>query len=161
MGIEDLGPAERFTAGAIGPPGGRHFYFEITAGGRQQWLGAEKEQVRVLAEEGSRIIQASSISIDSEAVVNLIAQGLELTDPGAEGERFRVGDVTLAMSPHDLIICTIASLEGDDGVSFVIAPEQFQAMAAVALEVVSAGRPICRWCRLPMTPDDHPCPARN
>jgi hypothetical protein len=40
-------------------------------------------------------------------------------------------------------------------VSFVIAPEQFRAMAQVALEVVAQGRPLCQWCQLPMDPDGH------
>ncbi len=161
MKLEDLGPAERFTAGAIGPPGHRHFYFQITAGGREHWLGAEKEQVRTLAVEGSRILAANRISIDTDAVANLIAGGLELHDPGSDGERFQVGDVTLAMGINELLTCTIAAVDGDQAVSFIIAPEQFQAMAAVALEVVAAGRPICRWCQLPMSPDDHQCPGRN
>ena len=27
--------------------------------------------------------------------------------------------------------------------------------------VVSAGRPVCRWCSLPINPDGHACPRMN
>ncbi len=161
MEIEALGPAERFTAGAIGDPGRRRFYLQVTSAGTSHWLLVEKEQVRVLALEGTRILDQNEIDSDPEAVAGLIASGLELEDPGEGGERFRVGEVTLAMSSANLITCVVGSVDEDDAVSFVIAPEQFRAMAAVALETVAAGRPICRWCRLPMNPDDHACPARN
>ncbi len=161
MEIDDLGPAERFAAGAIGEPGRRRFFIQITCNGVNHWLLAEKEQVRILAQEGLRVLEVGGIASDPEAEANLIAQGLEVDDPGEDGERFRVGEVTLAMSGAQLITCIVGSVEEDDTVSFVIAPEQFRAMAAVALEVIAAGRPICRWCRLPMDPAGHECPARN
>ncbi len=161
MDIEELGPAERFTAGAIGEPGRRRFYLQVTTEGNDHWLLAEKEQVRVLAVEGTRILDQHEIGSDPEAVAGLIARGLEIADPGDGGERFRVGEVTLAVSTTSLITCVIRSVDEDDAVSFVIAPEQFRAMAVVALQSVAAGRPICRWCRLPIDPGEHACPARN
>lgn len=74
---------------------------------------------------------------------------------------FRVGDISIGMSESELLTITVASAEDDDGIRFVIAPEQFRAMAQAGLDVVAAGRPTCRWCRLPMNPDGHECPARN
>lgn len=159
--IEDLGPAERFAAGAVGEPGARRFYLQIRTAGRVQSLLAEKEQVAALAAEGVRVLDAHGISSDESVVDAIVSAGLPIEDPGEDGERFRVGRVSIGMAPSELLTVTIESTEEDDGISFVIAPEQFRAMATVALDVVAAGRPTCRWCRLPVDPEGHECPARN
>lgn len=161
MDIEDLGPAERFAAGAIGRPGERRFYLQVVAAGVAHSLLAEKAQIAALGSQGLEILEEHEISSDDEAVGRLVAEGLELDDPGIDGERFRVGSISIAMAPSELLTVTVESIDEDDGVTFVIAPEQFRAMAMVALEVVAAGRPTCPWCRLPMDPEHHECPARN
>ncbi len=106
---------------------------------------AEKEQVAALAEEGVRVLDAHGISSDESVVEALVAAGLPVADPGPDGARFRVGKVSIGMAPSELLTVTIESSEEDDGVRFVIAPEQFRAMATVALDVVAAGRPACEW----------------
>lgn len=161
MAVEDLGPAERIVAGAVGEPGRRRFYLQIHTGGEATSLLAEKQQVAALAEQGLRILAARDIGSEQEAVDRLVARGLTVEDPGDGNERFRVGEISIALGNAELLIVEISSVEEDDGVSFVIAPEQFRAMAQVALEVVAAGRPLCPWCQFPMDPDGHACPARN
>jgi uncharacterized repeat protein (TIGR03847 family) len=161
MEIEELGPAERFTAGAIGSPGDRRFYLQVVAAGTAHSLLAEKAQIAALGSQGLEILEEHEISSDDAAVDRLVAEGLEVEDPGFGGERFRVGTISIAMAPSELLTVTVESIEEDDAVTFVIAPEQFRAMAMVALEVVAAGRPTCPWCRLPMDPERHECPARN
>ena len=161
MAVEDLGPAERIVAGAVGEPGRRRFYLQIHTGGEVTSLLAEKQQVAALAEQGLRILAARDIGSEQEAVDRLVALGLTVEDPGEENERFRVGEISIALGSAELLIVEIVSVDEDDAVSFVIAPEQFRAMAQVALEVVAAGRPLCPWCQLPMDPDGHACPARN
>ncbi|MFP5332897.1 MAG: DUF3090 family protein [Acidimicrobiia bacterium] len=161
MAVEDLGPAERIVAGAVGEPGQRRFYLQIHAGGSLTTLLAEKQQVAALAEQGLRILAQRGISSEQEAVDRLVAQGLQVVDPGDGNERFRVGEISIALGSAELLIVEIVSIEEDDAVSFVIAPEQFRAMAQVALDVVAAGRPLCQWCQMPMDPEGHACPARN
>lgn len=161
MAIDDLGPAERIVAGAVGEPGQRRFYLQIVAGGEPTSLLAEKVQVAALAEQGLAILEERGISSEAEAVDRLIAQGLPIEDPGEGNERFRVGDISIALGGSELLTVEISSVDATDGVSFVIAPEQFQAMARVALEVVHQGRPLCQWCQLPMDPEGHKCPSRN
>jgi uncharacterized repeat protein (TIGR03847 family) len=161
MEIDDLGPAERFAAGAVGNPGERRFYLEVVADGTAHSLLAEKQQIAALAARGLEILDEHEISSDGSAVDRLVDVGLPISDPGDGNERFRVGTISIAMAPSELLTVTIESVEEDDAVTFVIAPEQFQAMATVALDVVAAGRPMCPWCRLPMDPENHECPARN
>lgn len=161
MAIEDLGPAERIVAGAIGEPGRRRFYFQIVSGGRPTSLLAEKTQVAALAEQGLAILAERDVSSEQEAVDRLVAENLGIEDPGEGNERFRVGEISISLGSSELLVIEIISADETDGVSFVIAPEQFQAMAHVALDVVLQGRPLCQWCQLPMDPDGHKCPSRN
>ncbi len=161
MAIDDLGPAERFVAGAIGEPGSRTFYLQVTAGGTTHALLAEKEQIAALASQGLEILDAGAIGADDDAVQRIIDAGLPVIDPGDDGARFRVGDISIGLTESELLTVVIEAAEGDDGVTFLIAPEQFRAMATVALEVVAAGRPTCQWCSLPMDPEGHLCPASN
>lgn len=161
MAVEDLGPAERIVAGAVGEPGQRRFYFQILAGGVPTSLLAEKEQVAALAQQGLAILAERDISSEQEAVDRLVAEGLVVEDPGEGNERFRVGEISISLGSSELLIIEIVAIDEADGVSFVIAPEQFRAMAQVALNVVQQGRPLCQWCQLPMDPEGHQCPARN
>ncbi len=159
--IEDLGPVQRFAAGAIGPPGDRRFYLEVVADGRPISLLTEKGQVAELATRGVEVLDEHGISTDDGAVAQIVSEGLDIDDPGEGGERFRVREVTIGLAPSELLTVTIEAADVDDGITFVIAPEQFRAMALVALQVVAAGRPACPWCRLPIDPGGHECPARN
>ncbi len=160
MAVEDLGPAERFTAGALGEPGRRRFYFAVRAGGRALTFLAEKTQVEALAVQGTEILDRRGIVADDVAVDALVAGGVGI-DPDEGEERFRVGEIAMSIAPSELMTLVLTSVEEDEAVTFVIAPEQFRAMAEVALRVVAAGRPPCPWCGLPIDPDGHECPARN
>lgn len=157
--MRDLGPAEQFAAGAIGEPGQRHFYLQITAGGQTVWLHAEKEQVAALGSQCLTLLSAADISADAEAVAAIRA---ELTIQPPDSQLFAVGGIQVAILESDLIALEVTSGEAEDeGVRFVVAPEQLQAMAEHALEVVASGRPICPRCQLPEDPGGHRCPAVN
>ncbi len=156
----DLGPAERFAAGAIGEPGRRRFYLEVVAGGLRYSFGAEKEQVAALSSQGLRILAAGDVAVDRDAVRRILASGLDVSEP--DREAFRVGTISMGLAADGMVVLTLTDPDRVEGVSFVVAPEQFTAMALRALEVVAAGRPICQWCRLPMDdPEHHDCPAWN
>lgn len=157
--MRDLGPAEHLVAGALGEPGDRHFYIQVTAAGETLWLHAEKQQVAALASQSLAILAAADLHPDPDVVAG-IRENLLLTEP--ENEIFAVGTVQLAVLESELITIAIGSAEEeDDGIRFLVAPEQIQAMAESALEVVAAGRPICPHCHLPEDPAGHRCPAGN
>lgn len=157
--MRDLGPAERFVAGAIGEPGRRHFYLQVTASGEELWLHAEKQQVATLGSQIFALLAAAGIQPDRDAVESL-KPSLTLGDPG--DEIFPVGGIQLAALESELVAVVITSLEDDnEAIRFIVAPEQLLAMAEVAMEVVAAGRPICPHCHLPEDPEGHRCPATN
>ncbi len=159
MAVEKLGPAERFAAGAIGEPGKRSFFLEVVAGGMSHSFPCEKDQVAELAGQGLQILIAAGLVPDQEAVSRLIRSGLQVSDP--EKPRFRIGSIGLGVTENEFITLQVGALEGEESVSFVVTPEQFQAMAVVALEVVASGRPICPRCSLPEDPQGHDCPSVN
>jgi hypothetical protein len=159
MELEELGPAERLAAGAIGEPGQRRFYLAVTASGTTHTFPCEKNQVGELAQQGLAILMAAGIRPDQEAVDRLVATGLEVEEP--EEPRFRIGSIGIGVGSNGLLTMTLGSVDENDSVSFVISAEQFQAMAVVAIDVVAAGRPICPRCGLPEDPTGHNCPWVN
>lgn len=159
MAIEDLGPAERLAAGAIGRPGQRRFYLEVTASGRVHSFPSEKSQVAELAQQGLQLLAATGLPSDEEAVERLVATGLPIIDPSEP--RFRIGSIGVSVDRREFLAVTLGSVDEDESVIFVVTPEQFRAMALVAAKVVAAGRPICPRCGLPEDPDGHRCPWVN
>ncbi|MXX01160.1 MAG: DUF3090 family protein [Acidimicrobiia bacterium] len=160
MAMNNLGPAEWFVVGAIGPPGKRRFYFQVVADGNRHSLLAEKQQVEALASQGWRSLQRSGVEVDATAVESILSSDLEIDDP-AGGEDFRVGTINVGIRPSGLMNISFESDRDEQGLMFMVSPEQFRAMALLARRLVRAGRPICPWCRLPKNPDGHECPARN
>lgn len=157
--MNDVGPAERFVAGAIGEPGDRTFYIEVVSASESYWFVCEKGQVAALGTRALELLSEASALPDPDAVDMLLSRA----DLGEPGELlFRVGPMTLSIAEgSELITVELMNAEDEeDGISFVVAPEQVQAMGLKALESVGKGRPICPDCRLPMI-EDHKCPARN
>lgn len=159
--MNHLGPAERFVAGALGEPGRRTFYVEVTAEGTTHWYLLEKPQVSLLGTQALQLLAEAGIAPDPEAVDRLLASGLQVDEPGDVS--FRVGTMSLRLDAASEMVTVALHPEDDqdEGVSFVVAPEQLRAMALKAIEAVAAGRPICPRCRLPENPDGHECPAVN
>lgn len=157
--MRSLGPAEHLVAGAVGEPGRRTFYIHVVANGVPVWVLAEKQQVAALGEQAIHLLAESDIVANPDAVDQILPR-LELVDP--DEPDFRVGRMALSVSgDRELVTVIIQSDEEDDGVEFEVAPEQLQAMALKALEVVGQGRPICELCRLPKDPEGHRCPSSN
>ena len=159
MPVEDLGPAERLAAGAIGQPGQRRFFLEVTAGGKVHSFPCEKSQVAELAQQGLQLLTVASLEPDEEAVQRLVQSRLPVIDP--EEPKFRIGSIGVAVHLSEFLSITFSSTDDEDSATFVVTPEQFRAMALVAVEVVAAGRPICPRCGLPEDPDGHRCPSVN
>lgn len=161
MALRDLGPAQEFVAAALGEPGQRHFYVQVTAAGETLWLHAEKQQVAALASQCLALLQAADIQPEPESVA-ILKNDLQLREP--LDESFPVGSIQLAVLESDLIAIVITPPEGmetEEPLRFLVTPEQVQAMAEVALDAVASGRPICPYCHLPEDPTGHRCPATN
>ncbi len=158
----------RFTAGAIGDPGRRVFYFQVFAEGTEVALKCEKQQAVALAEH----------------LVNLLADlpGDEPADvPAAEalppGElSWVVGSISIGVDRAEsrLVVVLEEALldDGDDDevASLTADPahlrvrltrEQVRAYASQVAALAAGARPLCRLCDQPIDPDGHACPRLN
>jgi uncharacterized repeat protein (TIGR03847 family) len=155
----DLPAPEVFTAGTVGTPGQRVFYFQARDGDTVVTLRCEKQQVAALAEYFAGLLD------DLEPTPYGIAAGdLQLAEPFEEG--WTVGPIGVAYDePDDRIVVVLEELveEEDEGASVKVRLTRAQVSAFVsrARTVVAAGRPPCRFCGLPLDPDGHMCPRMN
>jgi uncharacterized repeat protein (TIGR03847 family) len=148
--VRSLGNAERFVAGAVGEPGSRVFLIEVEGDGPTEWFLVEKQQVAALAERSIRLLRQLGLSVAEP--------GPALEAPGEP--TFRVGEIALG-SDGDAVVIVLSPTDEGEPVTFTVSADRLGAMAQRALEVVAAGRPLCRFCGLPIDPDGHPCPASN
>jgi uncharacterized repeat protein (TIGR03847 family) len=147
----DLPAPDVFTAGTVGPPGGRIFYFQARDGEILVTLRCEKQQVAALAEYFDGLLD------DLEpAPYGLAAGDLHLAEPFEEG--WTVGPIGVAYDePDDRIVVVLEELleedSGDEGASVKVRLTRAQVSAFVrhARELVAAGRPPCRFCRWTLT----------
>jgi uncharacterized repeat protein (TIGR03847 family) len=165
----DLPSPDVFTTGTVGPPGQRVFYLQVRDDQLVVTLRCEKQQVAALADYFDGLLE------DLEPAPYGVATGdLALTEPPVE--IWTVGAIGVAYDePGDRIVVVLeeltdadldADVEDDDaapGASVKVRLSRAQVAAFVrhSREVVSSGRPPCRFCGLPVDPDGHPCPRMN
>jgi uncharacterized repeat protein (TIGR03847 family) len=156
----------RFTAGAIGDPGRRVFFFQVFADGTEVAVKCEKQQAVALAEH----------------LVNLLADlpGDEPADvPPAESLppaalSWVVGSISIGVDRADsrlVVVLEEALLDDEDDAAALtedparlrvrLTREQVRAYASQVAALNAGGRPLCRLCDQPIDPDGHACPRLN
>lgn len=181
-------PPDRFVAGTVGLPGRRTFFLQATAGARTTSVALEKAQVEALAERIDELLDEVVRRTGGNAAVPAVAPA-ELADTGPlespVEEEFRVGTMALAWDGDGQRMIVeaqaLVELAADTDEDLVEAEERLlqdetngppmlrvrltgtmaRAFAKRALEVVSAGRPPCPLCSLPLDPEGHVCPRQN
>lgn len=179
---------DRFVAGTVGQPGQRTFFLQATAKGRTTSVALEKTQVAALAERVDELLDEVVRRSGGNAPVPAVAP-TELADTAPLDvpveEEFRVGTMALAWDgAHDRMVIeaqALVDISGEDEEEMEAAEEQLlqdeengppllrvlltgaqaRSFAKRALDVVSAGRPPCPLCSLPMDPEGHVCPRQN
>jgi uncharacterized repeat protein (TIGR03847 family) len=172
---------ERFVAGTVGQPGERQFFLQARDGARVVSVGLEKQQVQVLAERVDGLLDEVVRRTGGEAPVPAAAPlGSEDLDPldTPVTEEFRVGAMALGWNGDtELVIIEAHEVVDDDEAEVPDLEEDpdegpaclrvrlsgaaARAFAKRALSVVSAGRPPCPFCNLPLEPSGHICPRAN
>ena len=177
-------PPERFVAGTVGEPGQRTFFLQARAGGRITSVALEKQQVTLLAEQIDKLLDEVLRVSGGEAPVPALTEepveDLAPLDQPIE-EEFRVGTLALGWDPNTERLVIVAQAPGeDDGeapgpaidedddegdgpdvLRVRLTGEMARAFAKRAQSVVSAGRPACPFCGLPLDPGGHICPRSN
>ncbi|HUE68196.1 MAG TPA: DUF3090 family protein [Candidatus Acidoferrum sp.] len=166
MAIYELDPVDRIAVAAVGEPGQRRFFLLATGSGRTLTLSCEKSQIQALVARLHQMLEAQQI----EAAESSVAAGA--TDPPGEPE-WQIGEMGLGYHEARRMFVLVASqaavgesteeTEASDApsVRFWLSPDQVVAFSVQAESVLSAGRPLCPRCGLPMDPAGHPCPVMN
>ncbi len=170
---------ERFVAGTVGQPGQRTFFLQARAGERITSVALEKQQVQALAERIEELLDEVLRRSGGTAPVPAVAP-TELDDNDPLDipivEDFRVGTMALTWDGDEerVVVEAQASVDDDSGDELVedsdegpdllrvrVTSSAARAFAKRALTVVSAGRPPCPFCSLPLDAAGHICPRAN
>jgi uncharacterized repeat protein (TIGR03847 family) len=167
MAIYELDPVDRIAVAAVGEPGQRRFFLLATGSGRTLTLGCEKSQLQALIVRVHQMLEAQQIDTPERAAD-------APSNDSAPGEpEWQIGEMGLGY--HDarkmFVLVASQSAAGDPGeappaddapsVRFWLSHDQVIAFSKQAESVLSAGRPLCPRCGLPMDPSGHPCPVMN
>ena len=166
MAIYELDPVDAISVAAVGEPGQRRFYLLASGSGRTMTLGCEKAQIQALIVRLHQMLEAQKIEAPEEAPA--------ATDAAAPGDpEWQIGEMGLgyheARRMFVLVASQVAAGEGTEdppagdapSVRFWLSHDQVIAFSKQAESVLSAGRPLCPRCGLPMDPAGHPCPVMN
>src|ERR1700754_4637105 len=167
---------ERFVAGTVREPGDRSFYLPAIEEARTISVLLEKQQVSVLADRISALLQEVARRFGDEVPEGTGASGL---DPLAVplDEEFRVGTMglgwdadsrsivveLLAVSEEEVDESVVLDdkEEGPDALRVFLYRVQARDFADPAGRVVSAGRPPCPLCAEPLDTSGHVCVRLN
>jgi uncharacterized repeat protein (TIGR03847 family) len=175
MPVYSYDPPERFIAGTVGQPGERTFYLQASAAGRVTSVALEKVQVSLLAERLDELLDEVLRRGGSDP-----AEPVALADDGPLDvpllEDFRVGAIALAWDRDEERVVIEAQEETEapvepltedvpeDGPGVLrvrITASMARAFSQRAMQIVSAGRPPCPLCGLPLDASGHICPRQN
>jgi uncharacterized repeat protein (TIGR03847 family) len=167
---------ERFIAGTVGEPGDRSFYLQAIEDARTVSVLLEKQQVSVLAERISALLQEVARRFGSDVPTTGASTDADPLAVPLE-EEFRVGTMglgwdadsrsivveLLAVSEEEVDESVVLddTEEGPDALRVFLSPMQARAFAERAEKVVSAGRPPCPLCAEPLDPAGHVCVRLN
>ncbi len=169
---------DRFVAGTVGQPGDRMFYLQASEEARMVSVALEKQQVSVLAERISSLLEEVQRRFGADIPEDTPAD-LRDTEPLAAPveEEFKVGTMGLGWDAEasavviELLAITEEEVdeavvlddteEGPDAVRVFLSPSEARAFAERADRVVNAGRKPCPLCSEPLDPDGHVCPRQN
>lgn len=169
---------DRFVSGTVGQPGDRTFYLQASSDSRLVSVLLEKQQLSVLAERLSTLLDEVAARFDADIPAEAPADMID-NDPlevPVEAE-FRVGTMGLGWDAEsravvvELLAITDEEIdesvvlddteEGPDALRVFLSPAQARAFALRAERVVSAGRKPCPLCAEPLDPSGHICPRQN
>ena len=173
---------DRFIVGTVGMPGERQFFLQAKEGPRVVSVSLEKQQVALLAERLDalldEVVRRSTDSVDIPSSMN---PGPDDTDPletplaaeftvGALGLGWNSETQMIVIEAHEYVEDPgeIPDLEEDsddedapDLLRVRLTGAQARSFVRRTNAVVSAGRPPCPFCELPLDPSGHICPRAN
>jgi uncharacterized repeat protein (TIGR03847 family) len=167
---------DRFIAGTVGQPGDRTFYLQASGEGRTVSVALEKVQVTLLADRLEELLGEVQRRLGVPAPDTAPDDDNEPLNTPVD-EEFRVGAMGLAWDGDAELVVVEAQAAGDepadestiledveDGPDVLrvrITSAEARAFVDRARRVISAGRPPCPLCGLPLDAGGHICPRQN
>ncbi len=153
---------EVFTAGALGEPGARTFFFQVAEAGQVVSLKCEKQQVAALAQYLAELLAdlppvAPALS---PAQLGLVEPVLAEWIAGSMGVAYDEDDDRFVVVVDELVD-EEEPPEAPGVARFRLTPAQVAAFVPFAEELVGQGRPLRPLCGRPMDPAGHACPRTN
>ena len=163
MPIFELDPVDEIAVVAVGEPGQRRFFLLAKGRGRTLTLTCEKAQIQALIVRLHQMMEAQGIEAPERTPRDA---GLAPGEP-----EWQVGEMGLGYHESRRMFVLVASqtAAGEDdpaagdapSVRFWLSHQQVGAFSKQAENVLTAGRPLCPRCGLPIDPAGHPCPVLN
>lgn len=164
MAIYELDPVDQIGIAAVGQPGQRRFFLLASGSGHTLTLSCEKSQLQALILRLQQMMEAQGIS-KAEGT----GEAAQLV-PGKP--EWQIGEMGLGYheARHMFVLVASEGAAGEAGetppsdapsIRFWLSHEQVVHFSKQAEAVLSAGRPLCPRCGLPMDPGGHPCPVMN
>jgi uncharacterized repeat protein (TIGR03847 family) len=164
VAIFELDPVDHIAVAAVGQPGRRQFFLLASGSGRQLTLTCEKTQIQSLTVRLNQMMEAQGLAPAENARAS---SGMVPGEP-----EWQVGEMGLGYHEARRMFVLVASQAavGQEGsapdedapsVRFWLSHNQVVAFSKQAETVLTAGRPLCPRCGLPMDPAGHPCPVSN
>jgi uncharacterized repeat protein (TIGR03847 family) len=162
MPIFELDPVDQIALAAVGQPGQRQFFLMAKGRGRTLTLTCEKAQIQALMVRLHQMMEAQGLEVPERAPRDA---GLAPGEP-----EWQVGEIGLGYHEARRMFVLVASqsavgeeaaAEDAPSIRFWLSHQQVVAFSKQAETVLTAGRPLCPRCGLPMDPAGHPCPVLN
>lgn len=184
MPIFELDPVDEIAVAAIGQPGQRRFFLLASGSGRTLTLTCEKSQIQALILRLHQMIEAQGIEMperqprdpalmpgepewqvgemglgyhEARRMFVLVASQAAAGEGGAPG----AGSARRGAPRGDVPPPEEAAEANGPSVRFWLSHQQVAAFSKQAETVLTAGRPLCPRCGLPIDPAGHPCPVSN
>lgn len=165
MAIFELDPVDLIAVAAVGDPGQRRFFLLATGSGRTMTLGCEKSQIQALVVRLHQMLEEHAIEGADQEPGNAAP-----ADPGEP--EWQIGEIGLGYHEgrHMFVLVASEAAGGEEkaqeagdvtSIRFWLSPKQVVDFSKQAESVLTAGRPVCPRCGLPMDPAGHPCPVMN
>ena len=158
----ELTEPHHVTAGYVGEPGDRTFYLQAEDVEQRVTILLEKEQVQGMAD----LLTGLLARLDDTPASDWDRDAMDLRQPIEE--RWRAGDISVGLDvERGRFVIELEEFTGEDEIDprevrIWINQDQARRLAAHAADVVTQGRPRCRFCGRPTDTDGgHVCPATN
>ena len=165
----ELDPVDEIAVVAEGEPGQRRFFLVSRGAGQVVTLACEKFHVQGLITRIGQLLEAQGLKAEEGTTES----GLKADEP-----RWAIGELGIGYHQDRRMFVIVAREVGEAGAEETAEPspaeegdratlrlwlslDQLRAFSRQAQHVLTAGRPLCRHCGLPIDPAGHPCPAAN